>query len=102
MSKIFTTSKNFLEWQIQSRYNFYDKKFSALKYYKRVIWTEQMVKSNRPYLRPSKSSHDLGVVKNFEFCAHFKAADKTQSCFALDTEHQYWTVTLQSRENFND
>ena len=24
-----------------------------------------------------------------------KAAEKTQSCFALDTEHQYWTVTVQ-------
>ena len=24
-----------------------------------------------------------------------KAAEKTLSCFALDTEHQYWTVTVQ-------
>ena len=25
-----------------------------------------------------------------------KAAENTQSCFALDTEHKYWTVGVQS------
>ena len=25
-----------------------------------------------------------------------KAAEKTRSCFAFDTEHQYWAVTVQS------
>ena len=40
----------------------------------------------------SKSSHTLVVVMKFEFS---KAAETTRSCFALDTEHQYWIVTVQ-------
>ena len=58
-----------------------------------------LLKSNGPYLRPSKWSHIPVVV--------MKAAVKTWSCFALDTEHQYWTVvcdsavSVQSKENIN-
>jgi hypothetical protein len=48
------------------------------------------LKSNGLYLRPSMSSHDPVFVMKFEF------AEKTRSCFALATEHQYWTVTVQS------
>ena len=39
-------------------------------------------------------------------CPFCKAAEKTWSCFSLDTEQQYWTVTVhsieKSKENFND
>ena len=45
---------------------------------------------------PSKSSQDLVVVMKFEFCAHSaRLLRKLGSCFSLDTEQQYWTVTVQ-------
>ena len=35
------------------------------------------------------------ILKKFEFLRSFtKAAEKTWSCFALDTEQWYWTVTV--------
>ena len=36
----------------------------------------------------------------FELCPFSKeAAEKTRSYFALDTVHQYWTVTVQSQKS---
>ena len=40
------------------------------KVYHLVLPTLFLLKSNGPYLRPSKSSHNPVVVMKFEFCAH--------------------------------
>ena len=38
----------------------------------------------------SGSCNEIWILRPFS-----KAAEKTRSCFALHTEHQYWTVTVQ-------
>ena len=55
------------------------------------------LKSNGPYLRPSKSSHNPVLSCNEIWILRplSKAAEKTGLCFAWYTEHQYWTVTVQ-------
>ena len=55
----------------------------------------KIVMSIWPYLPLSKSwSHICNEI--WIFWPFSKAAKKTGSCFPLDTEHQYWTVTVQS------
>ena len=53
-----------------------------------VVLTSLQVKSW------SCSCNEIWILRPFS-----KAAEKTWSCFALDTEQQYWTVTVQSQKS---
>ena len=62
------------------------------------------IKSNGPYLRPSKSSHDPVVIMKFEFCTHLarllrKLVHVLLLILSTNTDS---AVSVQKKENFND
>ena len=65
-----------------------------------------LLKSNGPYLRPSKSSQNPVVVMKFEFCAHSaKLLRKLDHVFLwiLSNNTGLWQCSIEkSKENFND
>ena len=60
-----------------------------------------LVKSNGPYLRPSKSSHDPVVVMKFEFCTHstrlLRKLDHVLLCI-LSTNTWLWQCSVYAEE----
>ena len=64
-----------------------DNKQSLLEHFFKVQWA---VLATLQVKSRSSSCNEIWILRPFS-----KAAEKTWSCFALDTEHQYWIVTVQ-------